>query len=112
MDCLFCKIIAGTIPAKNVYQDEQCIAFADINPQAPVHFLIVPRMHVSSLVEATMEAEGLIGHLHLVAAGLAREHGLGKGYRTVINTGSDGGQTVAHLHVHLLGGRRFGWPPG
>ena len=112
MDCLFCKIISGQIPSRKVYQDEQCLAFADINPQAPVHFLIVPRKHVPSLSEATHEHEGLIGHLHVVAAELARENGLHNGYRTVINTGPDGGQTVAHLHVHLLGGREFHWPPG
>ncbi len=112
MDCLFCKIIAGQIPSRQVYQDKQCFAFADIHPQAPIHFLIVPRKHVPSLAETTEEHEALIGHLHVVAAELAREHGLSKGYRTVINTGPDGGQTVDHLHVHLLGGRAMGWPPG
>ncbi len=112
MDCLFCKIIAGQIPSTQVYQDKQCFAFEDINPQAPIHMLIVPRKHVPSLSESTQEHEALIGHLHVVAAGLAREHHLGSGYRTVVNTGPDGGQTVDHLHVHLLGGRAMGWPPG
>ena len=112
MDCLFCKIVAGSIPAKRVFEDDLCLAFADINPQAPVHLLIVPRKHLQSLAETTPEDEGLIGHLHIVATELARERGLINGYRTVINTGTDGGQTVAHLHVHLLGGRVLGWPPG
>jgi histidine triad (HIT) family protein len=112
MDCLFCKIIDGTIPSTRVFEDEQCIAFADIHPQAAVHLLVVPRKHVASLGEAVAEDRALLGHLLWVVAKLARQKGLGNGYRAVINTGDDGGQTVAHLHVHLLGGRPMHWPPG
>ncbi len=112
MDCLFCKIVPGAIPSTRVYQDEFCYAFADIHPQAPTHLLIVPRKHIASLAEASGEDVALLGHLHWVAAELARSQGLVKGYRTAMNTGADGGQTVDHLHVHLLGGRPMGWPPG
>ena len=112
MDCIFCKIISGAIPATLLYQDNDAIAFADINPQAPVHALIIPRRHIVSLAHAAAEDAGLVGHLHWIAAELAREKGLAKGYRTVINIGDDGGQTVSHLHVHLLGGRAMHWPPG
>jgi histidine triad (HIT) family protein len=112
MPCLFCKIIAGEIPSKKVFEDDLSYAFKDINPQAPVHVLVVPRKHIASLAEAGIEDQELIGHLHLVAAGIASSEGLSNGYRTVINTGNDGGQTVDHLHVHLLGGRAIGWPPG
>jgi histidine triad (HIT) family protein len=112
MSCLFCRIIDGSIPSKAVYQDEQCYAFADIDPQAPVHVLIVPRTHLASIEHASTEHSALLGHLHLVAAEIAREKGLASGYRTVINTGNDGGQTVDHLHLHLLGGRQMRWPPG
>ena len=112
MDCIFCKIISGAIPATLLYQDNDAIAFADINPQAPVHALIIPRRHIVSLAHAAAEDAGLVGHLHWIAAELAREKGLAKGYRTVINIGDDGGQMVSHLHVHLLGGRAMHWPPG
>jgi histidine triad (HIT) family protein len=112
MPCLFCKIIAGEIPSKKVFEDDLTFAFRDINPQAPVHVLVVPRKHIASLAESRTEDEGLLGHLHLVAAQIARSEGLTNGYRTAINTGVDGGQTVEHLHVHLLGGRGLGWPPG
>jgi histidine triad (HIT) family protein len=112
MSCLFCKIVKGEIPSKPVYEDELCYAFADINPQAPVHVLIVPREHFSSLDEVPAEKNPLVGHLLAAAAEIARQKSLGKGYRAVINTGSDGGQTVEHLHVHLLGGRSLAWPPG
>jgi histidine triad (HIT) family protein len=112
MSCLFCKIIDGSIPSTAEYQDDRCYAFADIHPQAPVHLLIVPREHLASLAEAGEEHPALLGHLLWVAANLAREKGLAKGYRVVINTGEDGGQTVDHLHVHLLGGRAMTWPPG
>ena len=112
MSCLFCKIVAGTIPSKSVYQDEQCIAFGDINPQAPVHFLVVPREHVVSLAEAQEKLKPLLGHLLWAAGEIARQKGLGKGYRVTINAGPDGGQTVDHLHVHVLGGRHMTWPPG
>jgi histidine triad (HIT) family protein len=112
MPCLFCKIIAGEIPSKMVFEDDLTCAFSDINPQAPTHILIVPRKHIASLAESGVEDKELLGHLHLVAAQIAGRHGLSKGFRTVINTGSDGGQTVDHLHVHLLGGRSMHWPPG
>lgn len=112
MSCLFCRIIEGSIPSKAVYQDDQCYVFADINPQAPVHVLVVPREHISSIADMSKEHSALIGHLHSVAAEIARSKGLTKGYRTVINTGEDGGQTVEHIHVHLLGGRPLTWPPG
>jgi histidine triad (HIT) family protein len=112
MDCLFCKIIAGTIPAKAVYQDEKCFAFHDIDPKAPVHVLVIPRKHLASLAEAQTEDEPLLGHLLWAAAEVARMQGLSNGYRTVISTGKDGGQTVDHLHVHVLGGRAMHWPPG
>ncbi len=112
MDCIFCKIVAGEIPAKKLYEDEQVMAFADVNPQTPVHALIVPKRHIVSLAHTSREDAGLLGHLHAVASELAAKHELTSGYRTVINTGPDGGQTVGHLHVHLLGGRPMHWPPG
>ncbi len=111
-DCLFCKILAGEIPANRAFEDEFCIAFPDINPQAPTHFLIVPKEHIASQAKAMAEHEPLLGHLLAAAANLARAQKLDKGYRVVINTGDDGGQTVHHLHVHLLGGRAMKWPPG
>lgn len=110
MACLFCKIMAGEIPSQKVFEDERTYAFRDINPQAPTHVLVVPRQHIASLAEA--EDAGLLGYLHLVAARIAASEGLSGGFRTVINTGPDGGQTVDHLHVHLLGGRSMHWPPG
>lgn len=112
MSCLFCKIIEGTIPSKAVYEDEKCYAFADINPQAPVHVLLAPREHISALSEAGDDQAVLLGHLLSAAAKIARDKGLAKGYRVVINNGDDGGQTVDHLHVHILGGRPLTWPPG
>ena len=111
-DCLFCKIRDGAIPAKQVYQDDRALAFRDINPQAPTHLLIIPRQHISSLNELDEADAALVGHLHVVAAKLAKEAGLDGGYRTLFNTGPDAGQTVFHLHLHLLGGRPLGWPPG
>jgi histidine triad (HIT) family protein len=112
MDCLFCKIIDGTIPSTRVYEDAQCIAFNDIHPNASVHVLVVPRKHIASLADAAPEDTPLLGHLLSTVAEIARQKGLANGYRTVINTGGDGGQTVAHLHLHLLGGRIMHWPPG
>jgi histidine triad (HIT) family protein len=112
MSCLFCKIIDGSIPSTRVYEDEQCIAFADINPQAPVHLLIIPRKHIVSLAEATTEDSALLSHLLWTVAEIAREKSLAAGYRVVINIGPNGGQTVDHLHLHLLGGRHMTWPPG
>ena len=112
-DCIFCKIVAGEIPAAKVYEDERAVAFRDINPQAPTHALVIPRAHVASLNEASEADEALLGHLLLVAARVAREEGHSEGgYRTVINTGAQAGQTVFHVHVHLLGGRSLAWPPG
>jgi histidine triad (HIT) family protein len=112
MSCLFCSIIDGTIPSTRVYEDEDCIAFADIHPQAPVHLLVVPRKHIDSLAKTSSEDDLLLGHLLTKSAEIARQMGLARGYRTVINTGGDGGQTVDHLHLHLLGGRSMSWPPG
>lgn len=112
MDCIFCKIAAGTIPAKLLFQDEEVIAFADIHPQAPVHVLIVPRRHIVSLAQAAKSDNELLAHLYGTVADLGRTLKLDHGYRTVINTGPDGGQTVEHLHIHLLGGRAMAWPPG
>lgn len=112
-DCLFCKIVGGDIPATLVHEDERIVAFRDIHPQAPVHILLIPREHVASLDAADPAHEALLGRLLLVARDLARSEGMAEdGYRTVLNVGADGGQTVHHLHVHLLGGRSLGWPPG
>lgn len=112
MSCLFCKILSGEIPAKPLHEDGDVFAFADINPQAPVHVLVVPRKHVASLDHVGEGDGALLGKLLETAARIAREKGLAQGYRVVINTGSHGGQTVDHLHVHLLGGRPMHWPPG
>jgi histidine triad (HIT) family protein len=110
-NCLFCRIVRREVPAKLVAETEDCIAFRDINPQAPVHVLIVPREHVASLDET--DDPTLVGKLSVLAAEIARREGIAeRGYRTVINTNADAGQTVAHIHLHLLGGRRLGWPPG
>lgn len=110
-DCLFCRIVRREIPATIVAEDAQCVAFRDINPQAPTHLLVIPREHVPSLNEATDAA--MLGKLQLFAAQLARTEGISqRGYRTVVNTNADAGQTVFHLHLHLLGGRRMEWPPG
>jgi histidine triad (HIT) family protein len=111
-DCLFCRIVAGSIPATRVYEDEDLIAFADIHPQAPTHLLIIPKKHIASLATAASEDAPLLGRLLAAASDLARSKGLADGYRVVVNTGDDGGQTVHHLHLHLLGGRQMTWPPG
>lgn len=111
-DCLFCKIAAKQIPAKIVYEDPEIFAFEDIGPQAPTHLLICPRKHISSLQDASAEDAVMLGGLQLVATKLAAERGLRDGFRTVINTGEHGGQSVPHLHLHLLGGRSMRWPPG
>jgi histidine triad (HIT) family protein len=112
-DCLFCKIIGGEIPADLAYEDDHCIAFSDINPQAPTHILIIPREHLASLDAANEHQKERLGHLLLVAGKIARDMGFAAdGYRVVINTNENGGQTVFHLHVHLLGGRQFIFPPG
>jgi histidine triad (HIT) family protein len=112
-DCLFCKIIAGLIPAKVVHRDEHCLGFLDINPQAPTHALFIPLKHVPTLNDASVEDRELLGHLVLAASNYAREKGFSEaGYRQVINCNRDGGQTVFHVHLHLLGGRPLTWPPG
>jgi histidine triad (HIT) family protein len=110
--CLFCKIVDGTIPAERVYEDEVSIAFRDINPQAPSHVLVVPKEHIASLAEARPEQTALLGKLMASAAEVARQLKLARGYRVVVNTGAEGGQTVDHLHLHVLGGRHMAWPPG
>ena len=112
-NCLFCKIIAGEIPAELLHNDEHCVAIRDINPQAPTHVLIIPREHMESLNDASNRDEQLLGHLLRVSARIANDEGHSEsGYRTVINTGAGAGQSVFHLHVHLLGGRPMNWPPG
>ena len=111
--CLFCRIIAGNIPGDFVHQDERCVAIRDINPQAPTHVLVIPREHLESLDDASQKDESLLGHLLRVGARIANDFGHGEdGYRTVINTGAGAGQSVFHLHVHVLAGRPLGWPPG
>lgn len=112
-DCIFCKIAAGEIPASLVHEDEVCVAFDDLSPQAPTHILLIPRDHVDSLDKASEGHKPTLGHLLMSAAEIARKKGFAEnGYRVVINTNSDGGQTVFHLHVHLLAGRPFVFPPG
>jgi histidine triad (HIT) family protein len=114
MDCLFCKIANGEIPVKKVFEDDHAVAFRDIHPQAPVHVLVVPKKHYASLADVGTSDEELtlLGHLLSVVNQIARAEKLISGYRTVINTGTGGGQTVDHLHLHLLGGRALQWPPG
>lgn len=112
-DCIFCRIAGGSIPADVIHRDERVVAFRDISPQAPVHVLIIPREHMASLDAATDGHQALLGRMLLVARDLARADGLSdNGYRTVLNVGPDGGQTVHHIHLHLLGGRTLRWPPG
>jgi histidine triad (HIT) family protein len=111
-DCLFCRIVKGEMPAKKVYEDEHTFAFEDINPQGPTHVLVVPKKHIRGLKEAVAEEAETIGRCHLVAAEIARERGIEDGYRTVLNVGPGAGQSVFHLHVHLIGGRNLRWPPG
>jgi len=111
-DCLFCRIIRGEIPSKKVYEDDKVFAFQDINPQAPTHILIIPKKHIVGLDEAKPEDAEIIGYSHLIAAKLGRERGIEQGYRTVYNVGPDSGQSVFHLHLHLIGGRKMAWPPG
>ncbi|MBQ7862756.1 MAG: histidine triad nucleotide-binding protein [Clostridia bacterium] len=112
MDCIFCKIAAGEIPAKKAYEDESVVAFYDLEPQAPVHILIIPKEHIASCAEITAENSAVVAHIFEVAAKLGKELGLDNGYRIVNNCGADGGQTVHHLHFHFMGGRQFGWPAG
>lgn len=111
--CLFCRIIAKEIPSKEIYRDERLYAFADINPQAPLHVLVVPTVHVATLNDLEPEHDGLIGEMTRRAAAIAKDHGYEeRGYRTVLNCNRDAGQTVFHIHLHLLAGRSLTWPPG
>lgn len=112
MDCLFCKIAAGEFPSKKAYEDEKVYAFYDIDPQAPVHILVIPKEHIQSVNQITPENQEIVGHIFTVIAKLAKELDLKDGYRVVSNVGEQGGQSVPHLHFHLLGGRNLGWPPG
>jgi histidine triad (HIT) family protein len=112
-DCLFCRIIAGDIPVAPVHTDDALVAFKDINPQAPLHLLIVPRKHIPTLNDLSLDDDALVGSMFRLAAALAKAHGYeGRGYRTVFNTNRDAGQTVYHVHLHLLAGRGLAWPPG
>jgi histidine triad (HIT) family protein len=110
--CLFCKIIAGEIPSKKVYEDEHTFAFEDLDPKAPTHVLVVPKKHIEGLNTAAGDEAEIVGRCHLTAAKIARERQIEDGYRTVLNVGPKSGQSVFHLHVHLLGGRDLRWPPG
>ncbi len=112
-DCIFCRVVSGEVRADIIFQDDRCIAFRDINPQAPVHVLLIPREHIESLDDAGRGDEAILGHLLRVAARVANDEGLSEsGFRTVINTGAGAGQSVMHLHLHVLGGRPLNWPPG
>jgi histidine triad (HIT) family protein len=111
-DCLFCKIVDGKIPAKLVAEDERAVAFRDLNPQAPTHVLIIPKKHIASLDVLEDADSAIVGHLFVVAKKIAKDEGLADGWRTVFNVGKHAGQTVFHIHLHLLGGRALGWPPG
>ncbi|XP_037365306.1 adenosine 5'-monophosphoramidase HINT1 [Talpa occidentalis] len=111
-DTIFGKIIRKEIPAKIIYEDDQCLAFHDISPQAPTHFLVIPKKPISQISAAEDADESLLGHLMIVGKKCAADLGLKKGYRMVVNDGSDGGQTVYHIHLHVLGGRQMNWPPG
>jgi histidine triad (HIT) family protein len=111
--CLFCRIASGDIPGTILFQDDSLVAFTDVDPQAPLHVLIVPRRHIASLNDLTSEDDVLVGSMFRLAASLAKEHGYDeRGYRTVFNTNREGGQTVFHIHLHLLAGRSLTWPPG
>ncbi|MDR0311895.1 MAG: histidine triad nucleotide-binding protein [Acidobacteriota bacterium] len=111
--CIFCKMASREIPANILYEDDLCMVFEDINPQAPIHLLVIPKKHITSLNDAGDEDGALLGHLLGAVARAAKEKKIdGSGYRTVINTNAEAGQTVFHLHIHVLGGRRLGWPPG
>ena len=111
-DCLFCKIVQGKIPSKKVYEDEHTFAFEDVDPKAPTHVLVVPKKHLTGLKEATTADTEIIGRCHLTAAKIAKDRKIEDGYRTVLNVGPKSGQSVFHLHVHLIGGRDLRWPPG
>jgi histidine triad (HIT) family protein len=112
-DCLFCKIVNRQIPASIVYEDDRVLAFNDINPQGPTHVLVIPKQHIPSLNDLAPEHDAIVGELARRAAAIAKERGISAGgFRTVFNTNADAGQTVFHVHLHLIGGRRLGWPPG
>jgi histidine triad (HIT) family protein len=112
-DCLFCRLAAGEIPASILFEDDRLLAFKDITPQAPTHILVIPRRHISTLNDLGPGDDGLVGEMTRRAAAIAREQGLAdRGYRVLFNCNADAGQTVFHIHMHLLGGRRLGWPPG
>ncbi|MDF2502847.1 histidine triad nucleotide-binding protein [Clostridium sp.] len=112
-DCIFCKIVKGEIPCDKVYEDEKVLSFKDISPEAPVHVLIIPKKHIASINGLKKEDEELIGYIYNIGAKIAKELGVAEdGYRIVSNCGEDGGQTVPHIHFHLLGGRKLNWPPG
>jgi histidine triad (HIT) family protein len=112
IETIFSKIIKGEIPANIVYEDDLALAFRDITPQAPVHILVIPKKPIPKLADAESQDQALLGHLLLIVKRVAEQEGLANGYRVVINTGADGGQTVYHMHLHILGGRPMGWPPG
>ena len=112
MDCIFYKIACGEIPSTKVYEDDTVVAFNDLEPQAPVHVLIIPKQHIASMAEINEENSGVVAHIFEVAAKIAKEKGLDDGFRVVSNCGENAGQTVKHLHFHLMGGRTFGWPAG
>jgi histidine triad (HIT) family protein len=112
-DCLFCKIVAGEIPAELLYEDEYVVAFKDINPQAPMHHLVIPKKHISTINDLSVDDEALVGKMYLAGKALAQQEGVAdSGYRTVMNCGESAGQTVFHIHLHVLGGRKMEWPPG
>ncbi|QOD46058.1 histidine triad nucleotide-binding protein [Pseudomonas aeruginosa] len=112
MDCLFCKIVAGEVPARKFYEDEEVVAFHDIGPQAPVHFLVIPKRHIPTLEHLTEADRPLAGHILFTAQRLTREQGCEEGFRVVMNCNDLGGQTVHHIHMHVLGQRQMHWPPG
>jgi histidine triad (HIT) family protein len=111
-DCIFCKIVSGEIPANKLYEDEEMLAFFDMHPQAPTHFLVIPKKHIKGPGDMEAEDTDLIGKLIKKAGDLARENGIGSGFRLVMNNGAAAGQTVFHIHLHVLGGRTMNWPPG
>lgn len=112
MDCIFCKIASGEIPTQCLYEDDRVIAFNDLSPQAPIHFLVIPKEHIKSAAQLTQENAAIVAHIFTVIAQLTEKLGLKNGYRIVNNCGKDGGQSVEHLHFHVLGGRMLAWPPG
>ncbi len=112
MDCIFCKIAAGQIPSNKLYEDERVLAFYDIDPKAPVHFLVIPKEHIASASDITEQNSAIVAHIFEVIASIAKKLDLKNGYRVVTNVGEDGGQSVAHMHFHVLAGRSLAWPPG